>query len=82
VRNVVRLGNHELAIVIHYGGFLGFGARDIAVPAEGMVLLGQELEVLDFTPENLSTFPTFAAGSATVLGPDEVIRMGLAHPSH
>jgi hypothetical protein len=82
VRNVVRLGNDELAIVINYGGFWGLGGRDIAIPAQGMVLLGQELEVLDFTPENLRAFPTFAAGSAPVLGADEVIRMGLAHPSH
>jgi hypothetical protein len=82
VQNVVRLANDELAIVIRYGGFWSFGGRDIAVPAEGMVLLGQELEVLDFTPQTLDTFPTFAAHGATVLGPDEVIRMGLAHPSH
>jgi hypothetical protein len=82
VRSVVRLANDELAIVIQYGGFWGLGSRDIAVPADGMVLLGQELEVLDFTPQNLRAFPTFAASSATVLGPDEVIHMGLAHPSH
>lgn len=79
---VVRLANDELAIVVKYGGFWGLGGRDIAVPAQGMVLLGQELEVLDFTPQKLRTFPTFRADTATVLGPDEVIRMGLAHPSH
>ena len=82
VLNVVRLANDELAVVIKFGGFWGFGGRDIAVPAKGMVLVGQDLEVLDFTPQDLRTFPTFTAGSATVLGPDEVIRMGLAHPSH
>jgi hypothetical protein len=82
VVNVVRLANGELAIVIKYGGFLGFGGRDIAVPAQGMVLLGQELEVLDFSPQMLGTFPTFRPGTATLLGPDEVIYMGLAHPSH
>lgn len=82
VQHVVRLPDDQLAIVIKYGGFWGFGGRDIAVPADGMVLLGKELEVLDFTPQALRTFPTFAAGSATVLGPDQVIRMGLAHPSH
>ena len=64
------------------GGFWGFGGRDIAVPAEAMVLLGQQLEVLDFTPQALGAFPTFQAGSGTVLGPNEVIHMGLAHPSH
>jgi hypothetical protein len=82
VRNVVRLANNQLAVVIMYGGFLGLGGRDIAVPIEGMVLLGQELEVLDFTPQNLSTFPTFTASGVSMLGPDDVIHMGLAHPSH
>jgi hypothetical protein len=82
VVEVVRLSNDELAIVIKYGGLWGLGGRDIAVPAQGMVLLGQELEVLDFTPQTLRTFPTFRADTATVLSPDEVIHMGLAHPSH
>ena len=82
VVDVVRFPNQQLAIVIKYGGFWGFGGRDIAVPAEAMVLLGQQLEVLDFTPQALGAFPTFQAGTGTVLGPDEVIHMGLAHPSH
>jgi len=82
VVDVVRLANQQLAIVIKYGGFWGFGGRDIAVPAEAMVLLGQQLEVLDFTPQALGAFPTFKTGAGTVLGPDEVIHMGLAHPSH
>jgi hypothetical protein len=82
VVDVVRLANQQLEIVIKYGGLWGFGGRDIAVPAEAMVLLGRELEVLDFTPQALGTFPTFRAGSGAVLGPDEVIQMGLAHPSH
>jgi hypothetical protein len=82
VVNVVRLANQELAIVIKYGGFWGFGGRDIAVPADAMVLLGQQLEVLDFTPQALGTFPTYQAGTGTVLAADEVIHMGLAHPSH
>jgi hypothetical protein len=82
VVEVVRLADNELAIVIKYGGFWGLGGRDIAVPAQGMVLLGQELEVLDFTPQTLQSWPTFRADAAMVLGPDEVIHLGLAHPSH
>jgi hypothetical protein len=39
------------------------------------------LEVLDFTPQQLEQFPIYS-GSGSVLGSDEIIHMGLAHPSH
>ncbi len=78
---VIRLGDGSYAIVIKYGGAWGFGGRDIAVPLDAMVLLGAELEVLDLTPAQLSRFPTYD-GAGRVLGADEIIHMGLAHPSH
>lgn len=81
VDRVVRLEAGRLAIVIKYGGTWGFGGRDIAVPADAMVLLGKELEVLDLQPEQLRDLPTYA-GAGRVLGADEIIHMGLAHPSH
>ena len=71
-----------MKIVMTYGGFLGFGARRIAVPADAMVLLGSELEVLDFTPQQLSAFPVYQDGEGAPIGDSEFIRMGLAHPSH
>jgi hypothetical protein len=82
VTGVVRRGNGRQEIVIRYGGFLGFGGRDIAVPIDAMVLLGDELEVLDFTPQQLNAFATFDGAGTVPLRADEVIRMGLAHPSH
>src|SRR6185437_5967380 len=45
VRQVVRLRDGSVAIVIDLGGFLGWGTRPIAVPADAMVLLGQDMEV-------------------------------------
>ncbi len=81
VVGVVRLDDGNQAIVIRYGGALGFGGRDIAVPLDAMVLLGEELEVLDFTPAQLRDFPTYGGGGRT-LGADEIIHVGLAHPSH
>jgi hypothetical protein len=80
VEQVVRLDTGP-AIVMTFGGFLGIGSHKIAVPLDAMVLLGSELEVLDFTPQQLGHFPIYA-GSGTVIGADEIIRMGLAHPSH
>ncbi len=69
------------AIVMSFGGFLGLGAHKIAVPLDAMVLLGAELEVLDFTPQQLGQFPIYNGGGS-VLGSKEIIHMGLAHPSH
>jgi len=81
VDRVIRGAGGKEAIVMSFGGFLGFGAHRIAVPTAAMVLLGSELEVLDFTPQQLEHFPTYD-GTGGVLGADEIIRMGLAHPSH
>jgi hypothetical protein len=81
VVQAIRLDDGSYAIVIKYGGTWGFGGRDIAVPLDAMVLLGVELEVLDLTPAQLGGFPTYD-GAGRVLGADEIIHMGLAHPSH
>jgi hypothetical protein len=78
---VISLDDGKQAIVMQYGGIWGLGSRTIAVPLEAMVLLGQELEVLDLTPEQLNRLPTYN-GAGRVLGADEFIQMGLAHPSH
>jgi hypothetical protein len=80
VEQVIRLDSGP-AIVMSYGGFLGVGSHKIAVPLDAMVLLGSEMEVLDFTPTQLDHFPTYKGGGAEI-GPDEVIHVGLAHPSH
>jgi hypothetical protein len=81
VARVIQLGDGSQAIVVAYGGLWGLGSRNIAVPLDAMVLLGAELEILDFTPEQLDSFPTYA-GAGRTLGTDDIIHMGLAHPSH
>ena len=82
VEQVVRGDDGALQVVIEYGGFLGFGARPIAVPVDAMVLVGQVMEVVAYTPEQLRAFPTFSAGDATPLSLDSIINVGLAKPSH
>jgi hypothetical protein len=81
VDRVIRFDTGKEAIVMTFGGLFGFGAHRIAVPLDAMVLLGSELEVLDFTPQQLGAFPPYD-GTGSVLGTDEIIHMGLAHPSH
>jgi len=82
VRAVVRKPDGTIAVVIAYGGVFGFFAHPIAVPVDGMALLGPYMEVLDFAPAKLATFPTFDGSGATPLPPDSIIRVGLAKPSH
>jgi len=83
VAEVVRDRDGTLKVVIDYGGFLGFGARPIAVPVDAMVLVGQVMEVVAYTPKQLQAFPTFSAGGDAMPVPaDSVIKVGLAKPSH
>jgi hypothetical protein len=81
VEQIVRQGD-GIKVVINYGGFLGFGSRPIAVPVEAMVLLGQYMEVVDFKPDQLDKFPTFAEDGAVPLAKGDTIKVGLARPSH
>ena len=82
VRDVVKQADGTLAVVVAYGGVLGVGARPIAVPVDAMVLLGEYMEIVDFTPKQLDGFKTFDAAGTTTLPPGAVIQVGLARPSH
>jgi len=82
VRGVVRDRDGRIMVVMDFGGFLGFGARLIAVPVDAMVLLGQDMEIVAFTPEQLRKFPTFSPSGTTKVAGDTVIKVGLAKPSH
>ncbi len=82
VRDVVRQSDGSIDVVVDYGGVFGLFSRPIAVPVDAMVLLGQYMEVVDFTPEQLRQFKTFEANGAMPLPPDSMIKVGLARPSH
>jgi len=90
VRNVVKRSDGTIDVVVDYGGVLGplgrpaanLLTRPIAVPVDAMVLLGQYVEIVDFTPDQLKRFKTFDGAGATPLPPDSIIRVGLARPSH
>jgi hypothetical protein len=82
VHAVVRQGDGTIAVVIDYGGFYGWFTRPIAVPLNGMAVLGQFMEVMEYEPEQLRKFPTFSPAGTTPLPPDAVIRVPLAKPAH
>jgi hypothetical protein len=82
MRQVVRDPDGTVSALIELGGFLGFGGRLISVPVDALVLLGQVVEVVAYSPAQLRQFPTVSAASATPLSPDAIIKVGLAKPSH
>ena len=83
VVGVMQDGKGMVFAVIQIGGFFGFGSRPIAVPIDAMVLLGQDMEVVAYTPDQLSGLPTFAPGKGdSMIDPNRVIKVGLAKPSH
>jgi hypothetical protein len=82
VRRIVRDRSGQIMVVIDFGGFLGFGSRLIAVPVDAMVLLGQDMEIVAFTPKQLQQFPTLSPSGTTDVPDDTIIKVGLAKPSH
>jgi hypothetical protein len=82
VRAVVRDSSGNILVVIEFGGFLGFGSRPIAIPIDAMVLLGDDMEVVAYTPAQLRKFPTFSPDGTTAIADDAIVKVGLAKPSH
>jgi hypothetical protein len=82
VRDVVRLPGGEIAMVIEYGGVLGVGGRQIALPIDSMVLLGDVVEPVMDTPHQLAQLPRFDPAGSRPLPRDAEIKIGLAKPSH
>ena len=82
VQQVVRDSHGTVEVAVRYGGFLGFGARPIAVPVDTMVLLGQDMKIVAYKPNELRRFPSFSAAGTTPIPADAIIKVGLAKPSH
>ncbi len=82
VLRVVRGGDGGLGAVVDFGGVLGFGARPILVPLDAMVLVGEAMEVVAYSPEQLARLPTFTGGNTSPVPPDTIVKIGLAKPSH
>ena len=82
IRSIVRLGDGTLAFVMERGGWFGFGRQTVSLPLDQLALLGQDTALPDFEPEAASTYPNFVEGSAIVLSPDAIVRIGLAKPYH
>jgi hypothetical protein len=82
VAQVVRKGDDDVILVMTHGGFLGFGARSVCVPADDLALTGKLIQAKDISPAEIDALPPCAGAGATPLDQNESIKMNLAKPAH
>ena len=82
VHAILRNDQGQIVVILNIGGVYGYGGRLIAVPVDAMVLLGQDMDVVAYTPAQLAQFPTFVSQDAQPVPDDTTIKIGLAKPSH
>lgn len=78
VRNVVRTPDGKIELIVSYGGFLGWGARPVAVPIEAVGIQGRELASLDMARGAYAAAPTWKNAGDEVLAAAATIRIALS----
>ncbi|HKM87246.1 MAG TPA: PRC-barrel domain-containing protein [Xanthobacteraceae bacterium] len=78
VRQVVRTPQNKIELIVSYGGFLGWGARPVAVPIEVVGIMGRELASLDMSRGEFAAAPTWRNADAQALANDATIKIALA----
>jgi hypothetical protein len=78
VRRVVRTPQNRIELIVDYGGFLGWGARPVAVPIEVVGILGRELASLDIPREDFAVAPSWRGTNETAIPNDDSISVALA----
>ncbi len=78
VREVVRTADGRIELIVAYGGFLGWGARLVAVPIEVVGIQGRELASLDMPRSEYAAAPTWRNAGAQTLPDDAMITIALA----
>jgi hypothetical protein len=86
VRQVVRTPAGKIQLIVpyrrwfgrvSYEGVLSWGTRPVAVPIEKVAILGRQIAALDMPREEFDSAPTFSAAQASVVAPDETIRIAI-----
>ncbi len=78
VRQVARTPQNKIRLIVDYGGFLGWGARPVAVPIEVVGILGRALASLNMPREEYAAAPTWRGTDGTVIPNDDSISVALA----
>jgi hypothetical protein len=77
VVGVFRPDGGDLELVFRYGGVFGLGARTIAPSIDEVSLVGPMVKINDLDKMDLAALPTFTGAGGKLLGPNEVIRVGV-----
>jgi hypothetical protein len=89
-RNVVTSRNEDLGqisrvvsnagqtyVVVEYGGFLGFGEEEVALPAQRVAMRDNDILLLGLTETDLDAMPDYDAGQDQTMASDAAIDMGV-----
>lgn len=82
VRSIVQDRTGRLLVVIELKRWFGLTTRTVAVPIEAMVLVGDTVAIVAYTPEQLWAMPVFDMPDLAALAADATVKVGLAKPSH
>jgi hypothetical protein len=77
VKFVARSQAGKLQLIVAHGGFLGWRQRLVAVPIEVVAIAGRQIAALDMTAEEIAKLANWDASLATLVAPDDVIRIAL-----
>ncbi|HEX4556811.1 MAG TPA: PRC-barrel domain-containing protein [Xanthobacteraceae bacterium] len=77
VRQVVRTPQGKIRLIVSYGGWLGWGARPVAVPIEVVAILARQIAALDMPPAEFAAAPTWTAAEDRPIPADEFIRIAI-----
>ena len=78
IRQVVRTSDGKIALIMAYGGWLGWGTRDVALPIETLALIGPNVAALDISPEQIAKLASWSGAGAQQIGADETIRIAVS----
>jgi hypothetical protein len=77
VRQVVRTPQGKIKLIVSYGGWLGWGARPVAVPIEAVAILARQIAAIDMPRGAFAAAPTWAAADEQPIPADETIRIAI-----
>jgi hypothetical protein len=78
VRQVVRMPQGDIKLIVSYGDWFGWHVRLVAVPIEVVGIEGRQLASLDMPRSEYAAAPTWQGADATILPDDATIRIALA----
>ena len=64
-------------VVVEYGGFLGFGQDEVALPAQRVALRGDKVLLLGLTERDIDAMPDYDTGREQNMAQDASLKLGV-----